>query len=284
MRPISPHMSYADWLTEAGLGANTIRQRVQFLTSRLNDWGTLDVSGTLIVTWLNGYDGWTRYTYTNHLRSIYAWRLDTDPHAHDPLARFRQPRQPRPHASPLEDHELRAVLDSATGDVRSWMMLAYLAGLRTHEIAKFRGCDITRDSIHVIGKGDHEAWLPTHPDLWALAQQYPRQDYWFPSTQARRVYVSTSLIGNQVRANFRANGITTGATHRLRHTFATHLHRNGISTPIIQQMLRHSSLDTTEAYIGLNAAEMAAAVRTLDLWAPAQVESNCQSCGAAMAA
>ena len=260
-----PTSSYAEWLAGSAASLNTLQQRTQFYTSRLDDWGTFDQPAHLLGSWLNEFGGWTRYTYYHHLQSIYAWLLDTGQLERDPMARFKRPRRPRPNASPLTDTELHDVLSNTVDDLHAWMMLGYLAGLRTHEIAKFRGEDITPDSIHVIGKGGYEAWLPTHPDLWSLAQKYPREGHWFPSPQRHRAFVSNSWVGNSIRAAFRDNGITAGAGHRLRHTFATHLMRNGVAAPILQQMMRHSSLETTQAYIGVNAADMAAAVRTLNV-------------------
>lgn len=256
-------LRYRQWLAELGLSANTINQRADFFEWRLRSWGTFDVPAHQVTEWLNDHVGWTRLTYFNHLTSIYGWLNEIAPGHPNPLARFKRPRRPRPHASPLLDEEIDAALSTTTGDLRAWISLGYLAGLRAHEIAKIRGEDIDQVTLHVIGKGGLEAWLPTHPDLWAIAKSYPREGYWFPSVQAKRQHVSAGLIGMRVREHFRDLGITKGATHRLRHTYATHLSRNGVPTAVIQLMLRHQSIATTEAYIGVSAAELADAVRTL---------------------
>jgi integrase len=254
---------YAPWLSQQGLARNTIEQRVQFAESRIRAWGTLDQPAHVVTTWLNGFQGWTRRTYLNHLRSLYTWLVETGGVAVSPVGRFRTPAAPPPRPHPLSPHELELAIGTADGDLLAWLLLGYLAGLRCHEIAKVRGEDITETAFYVLGKGGQEAVLPTHPLLWDLAQSYPRQGWWFPSVQARREFVSESQIGNKIRDHFRAIGIESGAVHRLRHSYGTTLARNGVQVRVVQDLMRHASLDTTMRYIEVDSAEKAAAVRTL---------------------
>lgn len=143
------------------------------------------------------------------------------------------------------------------------MLLGALAGLRAHEIAKIHGRDIDERVIFVRGKGDHEALIPTHPRLWGLAAHYPRDGYWFPSTHFARDHVHYSLVSNTIRGHFRGHGITHGATHRLRATYGTELRKTGADMRVIQELMRHRSLVTTEHYLGVGEDELAAAVRRL---------------------
>src|SRR5690606_12427458 len=111
--------------------------------------------------------------------------------------------------------------------LRAWMLLALLAGLRVHEIAKLRGQDIDEACIVVDGKGGQLATIPTHPDLWELAQTYPRHGLWFPSPVRRGEPYTADHISGQVADRFRACGIARGSIHRLRATYGTNLLRNG---------------------------------------------------------
>lgn len=253
---------YRDWLSAHGLSRNTIGQRVEFADARLRAWGTLDQPAHVIADWLADYYGWTRRTYTSHLRSLYAWAVEVGHVAASPVEHLRSTAQPSPRPRPLSSDELSRVIGTASGDLRAWLMLGFYAGLRCHELAKIRGEDINETSIHVNGKGGQAAILPTHPALWALAQQYPREGYWFPSTQARRLWVSESQIGNKVRAHFRALGIE-GSSHRMRHSYCTSLSRAGVKPEVVMGLMRHKSLDTTMRYLAVDDDERRAAVRLL---------------------
>lgn len=254
---------YSKWLLGQGLAANTIKQLTEFADRLLREWGDLDQPAYVIAEWLGQHTGWTKQTYFNHMRSLYRWLVETGQVEADPLASYRRPPTPAPRPKPLAAHQIEAVLEAATGDTRTWILLGLLAGLRSHEIAKFHGTDINETSIYVLGKGGQAAMLPTHPALWALAREYPGDDWWFASPQARREYVSKSHVENKIRALFRECGIDTGAVHRLRYSYGTNLSRAGVRTRVIQDLLRHASLVTTQRYLDVTDEERAAAIRTL---------------------
>lgn len=255
---------YEDWLAAQGMSDTTIRKRVAFAEQRLREWPSFeDMERVEIARWLSTYDGWTRRTYHAHLKSIYNWLIDAGALDHNPLDRIRQAPLPELKSQALSPDELALVLGTARGDLRTWLLLGYLAGLRLHEVAKFHGRDITASTIRVVGKGGVVAWIPTHPELWAIAERYPRSHYWFPTRYAGRDHVTTSHIGNIVRAHFRALGIDDGAMHRLRHTYATTLIRNSVPTTTVQTLMRHAKLTTTQGYVKVEEAERAAGIGTL---------------------
>lgn len=254
---------YRKWLSERGMAQSTIKQRVEFAKRRLHEWGTLDPPAYVVAEWLSTHTGWTKQTYYNHTRSLYRWLVETGQVETDPLAHYRRPPAPAPRPKPLAAHQVEAALGTASGDLVAWLLLGLLAGLRSHEIAKFHGTDINEHTIYVLGKGGQAAMLPTHPDLWALAGEYPSDDWWFPSPQRRREYVSKSHVENKIRALFRVCGIEAGAVHRLRYSYGTNLSRAGVRPRVIQDLLRHKSLETTQRYLDVTDEERAAAIRTL---------------------
>tara|TARA_R100000750_G_scaffold34199_1_gene21952 strand:+ start:1188 stop:1973 length:786 start_codon:yes stop_codon:yes gene_type:complete len=256
---MNPPQEYLDWLTGNGMSDATVRRRGSFFVSRLDDWSTFDQRPAFIVTWLNQHSGWTRRTYAGHLHSIYAWMVETGKLEASPIAGLRTNRTPPPRPSPLSQAELSAVTLAASGHVHAWVLLGSLAGLRAHEIVKIRGEHVTEDSIYVNGKGGVEAYLPTHPAIWSLAGQYPRTGWWFPS-HTPRGHLSTSCIGNKMRAHFRACGVRSGSVHRLRHTYGTNLVRSGVPLNVVRELMRHTSLATTQMYLGTNDEEKRAAV------------------------
>lgn len=255
--------SFAHWLTAAGISLNTIGQRIKFVQSRQRDWGRLDQPPHVVAGWLRTYHGWTHNTYLNHLRSVYAWMLELGAIDADPTARIRRAPRPALRPQPIGPNQLGRALDTASGDLRSWILLGALAGMRCHEIAKIHGSDITEHGLRINGKGGVIAMVPTHPDLWTLAQTYPRDDWWFPSPQHRRTHVCESLVGNRIRAHLRTVGITSGSAHRLRHTYCTNLSRAGVRPRVLQELMRHASLETTMRYDAVDDDERTNAIRLL---------------------
>lgn len=255
--------AYADWLREFGASDNTVRQRVRLLRHLTEKWGRLDVPTSQVVAWLADYQGWSRRTYVAHLRSIYAWMMETGQLTQSPLHRYRRPPTPRPNPQPLTAGEFTAALDTTDARLRAWLLLGALAGLRAHEIAKFHGRDITERMLFVHGKGGQDAVLPTHPALWVLAEGYPRDEFWFPSPRSNRDHVHESLVSNVIRDRFREVGITSGAAHRLRYSYGTNLANDGTPIRVVQELLRHRSLETTMRYVGVSDEQMRAAIGRL---------------------
>jgi integrase/recombinase XerD len=262
----NPHLGlldrYEEWLREQGLSETTIRQRLTFIDRRLDAWGTLDVPGAVVAEYLAGYHGWTRRTYHNHLTSAYRWLTEVGELQVSPLAKMRRPPSPRPRPKPLTAAEVALVLDHAHGNVRAFILLGLFAGLRCFEIAKVRGEDVTERYITVLGKGGQLAAIPTHPLLWELACSYPREGWWFPSRFRDVGHVSVSWVGNSVHDVLAGLGIT-GSIHRTRATYGTNLLRNGANVKVVQELMRHSSLESTAHYLGVADDELTRAIGTL---------------------
>lgn len=251
--------TYREWLTGRGLADSTIHARTKFYTWRLREWGTFSVPLATVAGWLSAYDGWSRHTYYGHLVSIYDWLVEVGRVTENPMRRVKPPPSPRPHPRPLSEGELTRALAHADGRTRACLLLGFLAGLRAHEVAKIHGRDMSRDGLYVLGKGGHGQMLPTHPLLWDLAQTYPRDGYWFPSPQNGRPHITSQTVTRSVTRLFRELGIQ-GSSHRARHSFGTSLLRGGANLRVVQELMRHSSLATTAAYLGVDQDEKVTAV------------------------
>lgn len=255
-------IQYGDWLHRRGHSITTIDNRERFHRARAAEWVPLDQPAENLSRWLARYKGWTRSTYHTQLVSLYDWRVEIGALEVNPARMIKRPPLPKGRPRPLSEFELHRALTVATPQVRSYLMLGYLAGLRAHEIAKFHGRDITSASITILGKGGRTDEVPTHVLLWDLAQTYPRDGYWFPSPMSHRQHLTPSAITGSVRSLFASLGIA-GSSHRARHTYGTTLLRNGANVRVIQTLLRHASLATTEQYLGVDEDERVAAIRTL---------------------
>lgn len=180
----------------------------------------------------------------------------------NPMQGIKKPPTPRPRPRPLTEAELQTALRAATPRTQAFLTLGYLAGLRASEIAKMHGADVEQSRMRVVGKGGVDETLPTHPVLWLLAQQFPRDGYWFPPRQGSAPHVSADMVTYNVGRLFRSLGLK-GATHRARHTYGTHLLRGGANLRVVQDPMRHRSLATTALYLGVDEDERLNAILSL---------------------
>lgn len=255
---------FEQWLKSWSASPRTIVPRIHVLRAALQHWGPpAGVSTRDLQAWLANpdYAAWTRVTYYGHAKSYFGWLTQAGHISADPTLGLRRPTPPKDKPRPLSEAEASMVLDAATGNARSWLMLGMYAGLRAHEIAKLKGQDVDAETIHVVGKGGQSAILPTHPALWELAQDYPRRGYWFPS-RSRHGHVTPGSVSTIITRLFSELGIP-GSIHRARHTYGTRLLRAGANIRVVQTLMRHESLATTALYTAVDEDERAAAINSL---------------------
>lgn len=253
------------WLTAWGASPNTVRDKVVVIRKAIAIWGDpAAVSREDVERWLANpsFSPSTRATYFSHAKSFFGWLQETGRIDVNPVDGMRRPRQPKGHPRPLSPVEVTRVLAACDGHMRAQIMLALFAGLRVHEVAKFRGEDIDQGSIYVSGKGGKQAMIPTHPLLWDLAGHYPPRGWWFPSKRSVSGHVQSTSITAAVSRFFDQLGID-GSLHRCRHSYGTNLLRGGANLRVVQTLLRHESLATTALYTAVDEDERSAAIRAL---------------------
>lgn len=208
----------------------------------------------------------SRATYSRHVSSWFAWLHVTGRIPANPMAGIRRPRASRGVPKPLSAGELARVMLGADPRLRAIMTLAVHAGLRSHEIAKFRGEDLDRErrAIVVLGKGGVEARIPAAAAVLELAESMPREGWWFPSPTRGRQHIGSTYVGRLVAERFREVGITKGSVHRGRHTFGTMVQRTGRDLEVTRRLMRHSSISTTIVYTDVEDDRLTAALGGLD--------------------
>jgi site-specific recombinase XerD len=167
------------------------------------------------------------------------------------------PRKAKPLPVVLSREEVASFLD-AIPEPRYRTMLAtvYATGLRTSEVIELRVGDI--DSKRMLirvreGKGRKDRYVNLSPVLlemlrWWWELERP-QDRLFPSCRGPNHGVSDKSLGRACRDACARAGINKRVTVRtLRHTFATHLLEDGVDLRVIQTLLGHSSVRTTQIY------------------------------------
>lgn len=135
----------------------------------------------------------------------------------------------------------------------------YGLGLRVSECCnlKYNQVNLESNFVTIIGKGDKERIIPI-PDMTKKVMKeyfYNIRPLWakknstlfYINKQGRKIYneyVERMLNDSVVKANIRKK-ITP---HKLRHSYATHLLENGADLRVIQELLGHSDISTTEIY------------------------------------
>lgn len=147
---------------------------------------------------------------------------------------------------------------------RAIIELAYATGMRASELCniKMRDIDTNRGFIYTVGKGSKERTIPFVGGIVKIIEHYIIQvrpslnkelsDWLFLSDTGKkldRVALWYMLRKRGIKANISKKRLHP---HVLRHTFATHLLRNGMDQRTLQEILGHSSIMTTEKYTHLD--------------------------------
>ena len=144
---------------------------------------------------------------------------------------------------------------------RAMIEVLYSCGLRVSELCNLKISDLYLDEefIRVTGKGDKQRLVPISPRAIAELNYYINdrdhieikpgyEDYVFIS-ERRRKPLSRITVFHIVKELVEAAGVQKNVSpHTFRHSFATHLLEGGANLRIIQAMLGHESIATTEIY------------------------------------
>lgn len=251
-----------------------------FLTGRGLDYagaGRPEIEDYMTDLSLRGMAEATRARRLSALRQFYrfayleGWRVD------DPGALLKGPRKARSLPGTLSEAEVDRLLAAAGGYGRTraerlrtvcLMELLYATGLRVSELVALPVAAARGDPqmILVRGKGGRErmapvsgparealtAWLAERDaaeDLAFQEQGKPRSPFLFPAG-GRKGHLGRERFFLMVKDLAALAGLSPAAVspHALRHAFATHMLANGADLRVIQTLLGHASISTTEIY------------------------------------
>jgi|SRR5690554_5092966 len=172
----------------------------------------------------------------------------------------------------LSIEEISTIIDSIKMDddlsIRDKTMieLAYSSGLRVSELVnlKIENLHLDRGFVKILGKGNKERLVPLSEPAIDLINLYLKnvRTKLVKTYNKSNPYLFVTRFGKQMgRQNFnlilkthaKAAGIKKNVTpHMLRHSFASHLLNNGIDLRLIQELLGHEDISTTEIYTHVN--------------------------------
>lgn len=264
--------AFADFQRSIGLSATTIRNRESILRTLAHATATplIDVSTAQLRRVLGRQDiePGSRRTYRGAYVAFYTFLHDDGYRADNPAARLAPVTAPKGTPRPFTPAQIDAMLHSgAYRRTRAMILLGYYQGFRVSQIARVHGrhIDLLTDTIRTTGKGDKDGRLPLNPVIRELAQTMPAADWWFPARGGRSGHISGSSVTNLItRAKLRA-GITDErlTPHSLRHSFGTDLVEHGVDIRIVQELMMHASLSTTQIYTGVSEARKREGILTL---------------------
>jgi len=166
-----------------------------------------------------------------------------------------RPRRARALPKIFSKEEVGRILNSA-GNTKHKLLLwiIYSCGLRRSEVTnlKLKDLDRSRSILHIReGKGMVDRVVPVSDKVWLKIDEYlvsykPKQ-YLFEGQTGRR-YSAESVYRVFKNALQKAGIMKDVGVHSLRHSYATHLHENGLDIKYIQELLGHKSTKTTEIY------------------------------------
>ena len=199
------------------------------------------------------------------LRCFFSWCVEEGEMDHNPCTRIDMPKLGTYIPAVLSVEEVSDIIESVqpVGEKgkrdRAILEVLYGCGLRVSEAASLRISGIWFDEgfVSVIGKGDKQRLIPLGETAAGAIRAYMEErpapadrafsDILFLNQRGRPL--SRVSIFNLVKQQAIAAGIHKEISpHTFRHCFATHLIENGADLRLVQEMLGHASILTTEIY------------------------------------
>lgn len=259
---IDAHLTH---LRAAGYSQHTVdaRSMVLHCLHRWLPYGLAWAATDELAAW-QATDGWsraTRATYAMHIRAAYQWWTRAGLLDGDPTADLPHPRCPRCVPNPVTDDELAAALQRSAEPWHTIVLLAAYAGLRVAEIARLRREDVTEQTIRVVcGKGGDPGVVDTHPAVWTHLHRRPPG----PVILDRHGQpVDGRWISYRARRHFDCIGLPEVTPHRFRHWYASALLDGGTDVRVVQEMMRHRNISSTQGYTQVRTGQRRLAIRTL---------------------
>lgn len=204
------------------------------------------------------------------LRNFYKFLLRTDRINKNPFTRIKNPKLPAKEIKILNQSEINSFLEGIPTSTelqlrdRAMLELLYSCGIRVSEIVNLRLSDVDMDEglIRFIGKGSKERIVPVSDTANKYLGTYLRAARFKIEREKKSDFVFLNKNGRKMsRQGFwktlkkygKKSGIEKNLyPHLFRHSFATHMLEEGADLRIVQELLGHSSISTTEIYTNLD--------------------------------
>lgn len=258
------------WL-EKGLSANTLASYRRDLEQLAQQLDLLTADSPSLQAYLaqrleQGLSARSVARLLSCLRGFYRYLLREGRLQHDPTLEITPPKLGRPLPKTLSERDVEQLLAapdcSKSLELRDKAMLEllYASGLRVTELVSLQLSQVSREQglVRVVGKGNKERLVPMGEEALVWLQRYLLQarpsllagqlsQVLFPSRRGQAMTRQT--FWHRIKLYARRAGIDKPLSpHTLRHAFATHLVNHGADLRVVQLLLGHSDLNTTQIY------------------------------------
>ncbi|WP_411163832.1 site-specific tyrosine recombinase XerD [Lacticaseibacillus paracasei] len=204
------------------------------------------------------------------LRKFYRFLLREGAISADPMTKIDTPKRAQHLPATLLSQEVDALMAKPDTDKplglrdRAIFELMYATGLRVSEVVDLRldQLHLAMNLLQVTGKGDKERLVPISPQATQWVDRYLQEarPKLLKRVQPKNVFVNfhggpmtRQGIWKNLKAYIASIGIEKDVTpHTLRHSFATRLLENGADLRVVQELLGHSDISTTQIYTHLS--------------------------------
>ncbi len=264
------------WL-ERNLAENTLasyRLDLQALGAWLNQQNTsllqaqaLDLQAFLADRVEGGYKATSSARLLSAMRRLFQYLYRENMRSDDPTALLASPKLPQRLPKDLSEAQVDALLKAPCVDQplelrdKAMLEVLYATGLRVSELVGLTISDVSlrQGVVRVIGKGNKERLVPLGEEAVYWIENYLEHgrpwmvngqslDVLFPSNRSQQMTRQT--FWHRIKHYAILAGIDSErlSPHVLRHAFATHLLNHGADLRVVQMLLGHSDLSTTQIY------------------------------------
>jgi integrase/recombinase XerD len=263
----------AVWV-EQGLSENTLSaygSDLRIFAKWLAGKSMLEVDGAELSSFLasrykEGIGNRSSARILSSLRRFYGYYIRENNIKIDPTALIESPRIGQPLPASLSEQDVELLLDApevsnALGfRDRTMLEMLYATGLRVSELVnlKFEQISFRQGVVRITGKGNKERLVPVGEEAMSWLESYMSQarktilgehqcDYLFVTNRADSM--TRQAFWHIIKRHAKKAGINKELSpHTLRHAFATHLLNHGADLRVVQLLLGHSDLSTTQIY------------------------------------
>ncbi|GLK89072.1 tyrosine recombinase XerD [Pseudomonas turukhanskensis] len=212
--------------------------------------------------------------FLSAVRGFYRYLLRENLIAVDPTLQVEMPQLGRPLPKSLSEADVEALLAAPETSEpiglrdRAMLEVLYACGLRVTELISLtlEQVNLRQGVLRVFGKGSKERLVPMGEEAIVWIERYMREarpqllegrpsDVLFPSNRGEQMTRQTFWY--RIKHHAKVAGISKALSpHTLRHAFATHLLNHGADLRVVQMLLGHSDLSTTQIYTHIARARL----------------------------